>query len=88
MEIQYKLGSRPKGMLLWITSLQWFVFMFASNITVPIVLGHAFGMTVQETALYTSRTLLICGELELFKFFLGIVTRFWKALLGCGGVYF
>ncbi len=71
MAIQYGLRSRPHTMLLWLAALQWFAFMFASNITVPIVLGHAFGMTVQETALYTGRTLLICGVIAIMQIIFG-----------------
>jgi xanthine/uracil permease len=71
LEFQYGLDSRPKGTLFWLSALQWFVFMFASNITVPIVLGHAFGMTVQATALYTGRTLLICGVIAIMQIIFG-----------------
>ncbi len=57
----YQLDEKPAGKVLWLSTMQWFIFMIANLITIPIVLGHAFALTEYETAMMTSRTLLLCG---------------------------
>lgn len=66
-----ELHKHPHGTLLWLSAVQWFVFMVASSITVPIVLGHAFGMNPEQTSLYTGQTLLACGVIGIVQAFLG-----------------
>ncbi|WP_213521969.1 purine/pyrimidine permease [Paenibacillus sp. J31TS4] len=69
--MQYKLNEHPRGTVLWFSSLQWFIFMMANVITVPIVLGHALGLGEVDTALYMSRTLLLCGAIGLLQVLFG-----------------
>jgi xanthine/uracil permease len=69
--IIYRLNENPRGRVLWLSSMQWFFFTIANIITVPIVLGHAFGLQEYEIALMTSRTLLLCGLIGLLQIFFG-----------------
>ncbi|GIP33154.1 purine/pyrimidine permease [Paenibacillus sp. J2TS4] len=57
----YRLNDRPQGTVLWLSAIQWFIFMLANFVTVPIVLGQTLGLGGEEIALFTSRTLFLCG---------------------------
>ncbi|RIV28734.1 permease [Alicyclobacillaceae bacterium I2511] len=51
--------------VVFLAATQWFVFILASVITVPIVLGPALGLSVQGTAALTERTLFVSGLLGM-----------------------
>jgi xanthine/uracil permease len=70
-KIIYGLNENPRGRVLWLSSMQWFVFTIANIITVPIVLGHAFGLQEYDIALMTSRTLLLSGLIGLLQVLFG-----------------
>jgi xanthine/uracil permease len=69
--LAYGLHDTPRGAVLFLASLQWLMFMIANVITVPIVLGHAFGLTSAEIALFTTRTLFVCGLIGLLQALMG-----------------
>ncbi|MCL6594176.1 MAG: purine/pyrimidine permease, partial [Alicyclobacillus sp.] len=54
-----------------LVALQWFVFMLASIITVPLVLGPALAMSPQQVARFTDQTLVVCGVLGLLQVCVG-----------------
>jgi len=60
-QLQYRLEETPRTGVLALSSLQWLMFMLANVITVPIVLGNAFGMGAEATALLVTRTFFVCG---------------------------
>jgi len=66
-----KLEERPKGTVLLLATLQWFVFSLANMITVPIVLAHAFSLSPSATALYAERTFFVCGLIGLLQALFG-----------------
>lgn len=51
--------------LMFLIAVQWFVFILASVITVPIVLGPALGLGREATAAFTDRTLFVSGLVGL-----------------------
>lgn len=67
----YRLEEKPKGTVLLLSSLQWFVFMLANFITVPIVLGQALGLGEADIALFVSHTLLVCGLIGILQVSVG-----------------
>ncbi|GMA63298.1 hypothetical protein GCM10025859_37380 [Alicyclobacillus fastidiosus] len=69
--LRYGLHDRPKNATLILSSVQWFVFSLANVITVPIVLGHAFGLSESGIALYTERSFFICGMVGLLQALIG-----------------
>ncbi|GEO27630.1 xanthine permease [Alicyclobacillus acidoterrestris] len=69
--LQYGLQDRPKGAALLLASIQWFVFSLANVITVPIVLGHAFGLSAHDIAMYTERSFFVCGIVSLLQTLIG-----------------
>ncbi|GAA3539312.1 purine/pyrimidine permease [Zobellella aerophila] len=50
---------------------QWFIFLLANALALPIVLGQAFGMTGAEIAGLMQRTLLVVGLSSLLQAWLG-----------------
>lgn len=69
--LSYKLNDKPKGTVLLFSSLQWFIFMLANFVTVPVVLAQALGLAEAETAMFVSRTLFVCGMIGAFQVILG-----------------
>ncbi|MFB5192996.1 purine/pyrimidine permease [Alicyclobacillus fastidiosus] len=69
--LRYGLNDKPKNATLILSSVQWFVFSLANVITVPIVLGHAFGLSESGIALYTERSFFICGLVGLLQALIG-----------------
>ncbi|QQE80358.1 purine/pyrimidine permease [Alicyclobacillus sp. SO9] len=69
--LRYTLDQTPPASVLFLSSLQWFMFILASVLTVPIVLGHAFGMTAQATALLATRTFFVAGIVSLLQAWFG-----------------
>ncbi|WP_144932579.1 purine/pyrimidine permease [Paenibacillus sp. 32O-W] len=67
----YKLNERPKGTVLWLSAIQWFIFMLANFITVPLVLGLTLGLSGEEISFYTSRTLFLCGLIGAIQVMFG-----------------
>lgn len=67
----YGLQDRPPGTVLWLSAIQWFVFTMTNLITVPIVLGQAFGMTAQQTAMFTDRTFFVSGAIGVLQVLFG-----------------
>ncbi|MCL6625953.1 MAG: purine/pyrimidine permease [Alicyclobacillus shizuokensis] len=65
MNITYGLEESPRGAVFILASLQWLMFMVANVITVPIVLGHALALSEAQIALFTTRTLFLCGLVSL-----------------------
>ncbi|WP_054970837.1 purine/pyrimidine permease [Alicyclobacillus ferrooxydans] len=59
--------NRPRLSEMIFGTLQWFVFIVASVITVPIVLGPALGLSPHETALFIDRTLFVSGLIGLLQ---------------------
>lgn len=70
-ELVYRLDETPRGPSLILNSLQWLVFMVANTVTVPIVLGHAFGFDAHATALFVTRTLFVSGLVSFLQALLG-----------------
>lgn len=64
-------NERPKGLALVLSTLQWFIFMAANTLTVPIVMGHALGLSAADITLYTERTFFVCGLIGLLQAFFG-----------------
>jgi xanthine/uracil permease len=54
-----------------LASLQWIAFTLANVLTVPVVLGQAFGMSPQNTATYLDQTLIACGIIGILQVLLG-----------------
>lgn len=54
-----------------LASVQWFVFLVANVLTVPIVLGHSFGFSPAQIAHFTDRSLFICGLIGLLQALFG-----------------
>ncbi|WP_010269298.1 purine/pyrimidine permease [Paenibacillus senegalensis] len=69
--LSYKLNDKPRGTVLFFSSLQWFVFMLANFVTVPVVLGQALGLAEAELALFVSRTLFLCGGIGALQVLFG-----------------
>jgi xanthine/uracil permease len=65
--------TQPKsgGVILWLQSIQWMVFLLANVIAVPIVVGAAFDMSTAEISTFIQRMLLISGVATLFQVFIG-----------------
>jgi len=63
--------ERPRGSLLWLSTLQWFVFALTNVITVPVVLGHAFGLSAAQNGLFIEQTFFICGVINLLQLLIG-----------------
>jgi xanthine/uracil permease len=69
--ITYGLQERPRGAVLFLSTFQWLIFTLANVVTVPIVLGHAFGLQAHEIALYANRTFFVCGVIGILQVMLG-----------------
>jgi xanthine/uracil permease len=69
--ILYRLDERPRGTVFVLSTLQWLVFILANVITVPVVLGPAFGMNPHDVALYTERTFFVCGLIGVLQAIFG-----------------
>ena len=69
--LAYRVDERPRGSMLILSSVQWFVFTLASVITVPVVLGPVFGMGVGQTGLFMERTLFVSGLIGLLQVLFG-----------------
>lgn len=67
----YRVNENPTGTTFGFASIQWFIFTLANVITVPIVLGHAFGLNSTEIALFTERSFFVCGLIGLMQSLLG-----------------
>lgn len=67
----YRLNERPKGMAFWLATVQWFVFILASVVTVPIVVGHSFGLSPNQIALFTERSFFVCGLIGVLQALFG-----------------
>lgn len=70
-QLLVQLDETPRGPSMVLNSLQWLVFMIANTVTVPIVLGHAFGFDAHATALFVTRTLFVSGLVSFFQALLG-----------------
>ncbi|WP_206832520.1 purine/pyrimidine permease [Alicyclobacillus fructus] len=71
MQLKYRLDEIPKGSTLVLSSIQWFVFTLANVITIPIVLGQAFGLSQGDIALYMERGFFVAGFVGLLQAFIG-----------------
>lgn len=80
----YQLDETPPMSTLLLSSLQWLMFMLANVITVPIVLGDAFGMTHQGIALFATRTFFVCG---IVSFLQGLLGHRYAVLEGPAGMW-
>jgi xanthine/uracil permease len=54
-----------------IGSMQWFVFLLANSLTLPIVIGQVFGLSAVEIAGLMQRTFLIVGLSSLLSGWIG-----------------
>jgi len=54
-----------------ISSLQWFIFMTASSIALPIVIGGVFGLAQEEIAALMQRTFFVVGLSSMLQALLG-----------------
>lgn len=65
-------GDLPaRGPLLWLQSVQWMVFLLASIIAVPIVVGAAFDLSAAEISTFIQRMLLVSGVATLLQVLFG-----------------
>lgn len=67
MQKMLMVNDCPKRTALIFATLQWFFFMIVNMITVPLLLGQAFGMSQQDITLYTERTFFVCGIVGLLQ---------------------
>lgn len=67
MQKESIINDCPNKKALIFAALQWFFFMIANMITVPILLGQAFGMSQQDITMYTERTFFVCGIVGLLQ---------------------
>ncbi|RRJ67141.1 xanthine permease [Paenibacillus oralis] len=71
MNERVRVDERPQGLALGLSTVQWFVFLVANTLTVPVVMGHALGLSPSDITLYTERTFFVCGIIGLLQAFLG-----------------
>lgn len=67
----YRLNDKLSFPVLALGALQWFVFMIASDITVPVVVGPALGLSPHETASFIDRTLFVSGIVGILQITIG-----------------
>lgn len=63
--------NSPSKAVLALATVQWIAFTLANVITVPIVLGHAFGLSPHNTGLYLDQTLIACGVVGILQVLVG-----------------
>lgn len=67
----YKLKDKPPIGVSILYALQWFIFIFASTLVIPIVIGQAFGLNPSELASFIQRTFFFVGVASLLQVVLG-----------------
>ena len=70
-KLLYQLHDKPP---LWISvlyALQWFFFIFASTLVIPVVVGQAFGLSQIEHAAFIQRTFLVVGIASFLQVMFG-----------------
>lgn len=63
--------ASPSKAVLTLATLQWIAFTLANVITVPIVLGHAFGLSPHRTGVYLDQTLVASGIVGILQVLFG-----------------
>jgi len=63
----YKLEERPSTAITFLASLQWMVFIISGNLVVPLIIGHIFGLSIQEIGELTQRTIFLTGLTSLLQ---------------------
>lgn len=71
----------------WLAGLQWFFFIFANIVVIPITIGEAFGLEQAEVVPLLRLSFIVTGLACLAQAFLVIVVRFWRVNLDCGGAF-
>lgn len=64
-------GASPGKSVMALATLQWIAFTLANVLTVPIVLGHAFGLSPHNTGVYLDQTLIACGIIGILQVLFG-----------------
>lgn len=63
--------TTPYGATSLLETLQWIAFTLASVLTVPVVLGQAFGLSQHDTAIYLAQALIACGVIGILQVLFG-----------------
>ncbi|XVK98461.1 solute carrier family 23 protein [Staphylococcus nepalensis] len=72
----------------WLGGLQWFFFIFANIVIIPLTIGEAFHLSQDKVVATLQYSFVITGIACLFQAFLDIAEQLWKANPVYGGGLF
>lgn len=67
----FPLEARPGGTVTALAAVQWLMFMLASVVTVPVVLGAQLGLGPAATGTFVDRTFFVSGVISLLQVTVG-----------------
>ncbi|MCL6515457.1 purine/pyrimidine permease [Alicyclobacillus sp.] len=67
----FALAERPGAAVTALAAVQWLMFMLASVVTVPVVLGAQLGLSPAEASAFVDRTFFVSGVITLLQVTVG-----------------